>query len=70
MKLPYVVYRDAITADNMIQVVAVCTEEKGGNLLVQTVTTLRNPALLIRCTKYETKSEDYNSVRDDPTQRR
>ncbi|XP_073462415.1 protein-glutamine gamma-glutamyltransferase E-like isoform X2 [Aquarana catesbeiana] len=48
MKLPYVVYRDAITADNMIQVVAVCTEEKGGNLLVQTVTTLRNPALLIR----------------------
>ncbi|XP_040186216.1 protein-glutamine gamma-glutamyltransferase E-like isoform X1 [Rana temporaria] len=48
MKLPYVAYRDAITADNMIQVVAVCTEEKGGSLLAQTVTTLKNPALLIR----------------------
>ncbi|XP_077315319.1 protein-glutamine gamma-glutamyltransferase E-like [Lithobates pipiens] len=48
MKLPYVVYRDAITADNMIQVVAVCTDERGGNFLVQTVTTLKNPALLIR----------------------
>lgn len=48
MKLPYVLYRDAITADNMIQAVAVCTDERGGNLLVQTVTTLMNPALLIR----------------------
>ncbi|XP_077315318.1 protein-glutamine gamma-glutamyltransferase E-like [Lithobates pipiens] len=48
MKLPYVVYRDAITADNMIQVVAVCTKEKGANMLVQTVTTLKNPTLLLR----------------------
>ncbi|XP_077315316.1 protein-glutamine gamma-glutamyltransferase E-like [Lithobates pipiens] len=48
MKLPYVVYRDAITADNMIQVVAVCIDERGANVLVQTVTTLKNPALLLR----------------------
>ncbi|XP_040186218.1 protein-glutamine gamma-glutamyltransferase E-like isoform X3 [Rana temporaria] len=48
MKLPYVVYREAITADNMIQVVAVCTEEKGSSLLVKTVTTLKNPPLLFR----------------------
>ncbi|CAI9556372.1 unnamed protein product [Staurois parvus] len=48
MNLPYVTYRDAITADNMIQVVAVCTDANGGNLLVQIVITLKNPALLLR----------------------
>ncbi|KAM5135152.1 uncharacterized protein ACMZJ9_017776 [Mantella aurantiaca] len=46
--IPYAQYRLSLTADNMIETVAVCEDEKGGNLLVQTVTTLKNPALLLR----------------------
>ncbi|KAG8446604.1 hypothetical protein GDO86_014160 [Hymenochirus boettgeri] len=44
----YSQYVNAITTDNMIQVVAVCEEENGGNLMVDTVITLKNPPLLLK----------------------
>ncbi|XP_072259859.1 protein-glutamine gamma-glutamyltransferase E-like [Pyxicephalus adspersus] len=48
LTITYSKYRLAITPDNMIKVAAVCVDEQGGSLLVQTVVTLKNPALLIR----------------------
>ncbi|XP_018419791.1 PREDICTED: protein-glutamine gamma-glutamyltransferase E-like [Nanorana parkeri] len=48
LTIKYIQYRQAITPDNMIQTTAVCEDENGGNLLVQIVTTLKNPALLFR----------------------
>ncbi|XP_018419789.1 PREDICTED: protein-glutamine gamma-glutamyltransferase E-like, partial [Nanorana parkeri] len=48
LTIKYIQYRQAITPDNMIQTTAVCEGENGATLLVQTVTTLKNPALLFR----------------------
>ncbi|XP_018419792.1 PREDICTED: protein-glutamine gamma-glutamyltransferase E-like [Nanorana parkeri] len=47
----YIQYRQAITPDNMIQTTAVCEDETGGKLLVQTVNTLKNPTLLLRASE-------------------
>ncbi|XP_053309882.1 protein-glutamine gamma-glutamyltransferase E-like [Spea bombifrons] len=46
----YSQYKNAITTDNMIQLVAVCEDDKGGRLLVDTVVTLKSPPLLIQIT--------------------
>ncbi|XP_073539965.1 protein-glutamine gamma-glutamyltransferase E-like [Phyllobates terribilis] len=47
-KITYPQYENAITADNMVQFVAVCEDEIGGKLLVEKVVTLKNPPLLFR----------------------
>ncbi|XP_068118165.1 protein-glutamine gamma-glutamyltransferase E-like [Hyperolius riggenbachi] len=46
--VPYAQYGNAITADNMIKAVAVCEDEKGGKLLVETVMRLKSPPILIK----------------------
>ncbi|XP_056406401.1 protein-glutamine gamma-glutamyltransferase E-like isoform X2 [Hyla sarda] len=46
--ITYPQYKTAITPDNMIEVVAVCQDELGGQLLVNKVVTLKNPPLLLR----------------------
>ncbi|XP_040294843.1 protein-glutamine gamma-glutamyltransferase E-like isoform X1 [Bufo bufo] len=49
--IPYTEYENAITADNMIKVMAVCEDEKKGNLLVQAVIILKNPPIKIKITE-------------------
>ncbi|KAG8446602.1 hypothetical protein GDO86_014158 [Hymenochirus boettgeri] len=44
----YSEYGNAITSDNMIQIIAVCDEENGASLLVDAVVTLKNPTLQIQ----------------------
>ncbi|KAG8565477.1 hypothetical protein GDO81_012870 [Engystomops pustulosus] len=46
--IPFAEYDKAITADNMIKVVAVCIDEKGGKLLVDNVITLKNPPIMMK----------------------
>lgn len=46
--IPYTEYENAITTDNMIKVVAVCEDETGGKLLVETVVTLKNPPIMLK----------------------
>ncbi|OCT60524.1 hypothetical protein XELAEV_180465481mg, partial [Xenopus laevis] len=47
----YSQYENAITPDNMIQATAVCLEENGGSLLVDSVITLKNPPLQLKVTQ-------------------
>ncbi|XP_075701693.1 protein-glutamine gamma-glutamyltransferase E-like [Rhinoderma darwinii] len=49
--IPYAEYENAITTDNMIKVVAVCEDEKGSKLLVETVITLKNPPITLKITE-------------------
>ncbi|XP_056406362.1 protein-glutamine gamma-glutamyltransferase E-like [Hyla sarda] len=49
--IPYAEYENAITADNMIKAVAVCEDEKGGKLLVESVIILKNPPILLKTTE-------------------
>ncbi|CAH2302354.1 -glutamine gamma-glutamyltransferase E-like [Pelobates cultripes] len=46
--ITYSQYSSAITSDNMILLVAVCEDDKGGNLIIDTVAVLKNPPLLIK----------------------
>ncbi|XP_075701350.1 protein-glutamine gamma-glutamyltransferase E-like [Rhinoderma darwinii] len=46
--ITYPQYENAITPDNMIEIVAVCEDEMGGKLLIDKVATLKNPPLLFR----------------------
>ncbi|KAM9296362.1 protein-glutamine gamma-glutamyltransferase E-like [Gastrophryne carolinensis] len=44
----YDTYKGSLTHDNMIKLSGVCTDERGGALLVEIVYTLTNPKLLMR----------------------
>ncbi|XP_063315178.1 protein-glutamine gamma-glutamyltransferase E-like [Pelobates fuscus] len=46
--ITYSQYSSAITSDNMILLVAVCEDDKGGSLIIDTVAVLENPPLLIK----------------------
>ncbi|XP_053549275.1 protein-glutamine gamma-glutamyltransferase E-like [Bombina bombina] len=48
LTITYDQYSDALTTDNMIQIVAVCEDGNGGELLVDTVIVLKNPPLLLK----------------------
>ncbi|KAM8945859.1 protein-glutamine gamma-glutamyltransferase E-like [Pelodytes ibericus] len=56
-KVTYSQYKNAITSDNMIKLVAVCEDEKGGKLLIDTVVTLKNPPLLLKVSGQPVKNE-------------
>ncbi|XP_069807714.1 protein-glutamine gamma-glutamyltransferase E-like [Dendropsophus ebraccatus] len=60
-KITYPKYKNAITPDNMIEVVAVCEDEMGGSLLVDKVVTLKNPPLLLRINQ-QTKLKQVTTV--------
>ncbi|XP_041432845.1 protein-glutamine gamma-glutamyltransferase E [Xenopus laevis] len=47
----YAQYENVLTPDNMILATAVCVEENGGSLLVDTVITLKNPPLQLKATE-------------------
>ncbi|XP_072259865.1 protein-glutamine gamma-glutamyltransferase 6-like [Pyxicephalus adspersus] len=48
--VPYTEYESAITTDNMIKAVALCEDEKGGKLLVESVMKLRSQPIVIKIT--------------------
>ncbi|XP_068118164.1 protein-glutamine gamma-glutamyltransferase E-like [Hyperolius riggenbachi] len=48
LTIPYNDYKTAITPDNMIKLVAICEDENGAVLLVETAVKLENPELLMR----------------------
>ncbi|XP_075033805.1 protein-glutamine gamma-glutamyltransferase E-like [Mixophyes fleayi] len=48
LKIKYDQYEKDLTPDNMIKVVAVCEDSKGGKLLADIVVLLKNPPLLFR----------------------
>ncbi|XP_040186215.1 protein-glutamine gamma-glutamyltransferase E-like [Rana temporaria] len=48
--IPYAQYEAAITTDNMIKAVALCEDEKGGKLLVDSVMKLRSQPIVIKTT--------------------
>uniref|UniRef100_A0A8C5R7A8 protein-glutamine gamma-glutamyltransferase n=1 Tax=Leptobrachium leishanense TaxID=445787 RepID=A0A8C5R7A8_9ANUR len=54
LTVTYADYRDAITADNMIQWIAVCDDKNGGHLLFDAVVTMKNPPISIRISGYPT----------------
>ncbi|XP_031750472.1 protein-glutamine gamma-glutamyltransferase E-like [Xenopus tropicalis] len=48
LKILYSQYKDTITTNNMIHIVAVCHEEKGGCLLVNKIIILKHPPLELK----------------------
>ncbi|XP_075033773.1 protein-glutamine gamma-glutamyltransferase E-like [Mixophyes fleayi] len=51
LTIAYDQYGNAITPSHMIKVVAMCVDENGGNLLVETVIALKNPPIVIKVTE-------------------
>ncbi|XP_063315185.1 protein-glutamine gamma-glutamyltransferase E-like [Pelobates fuscus] len=48
LTIAYSQYRNAITVDNMIQVMAICVDDNGGQLMTSSVAILKNPPLLLK----------------------
>ncbi|KAM3922480.1 protein-glutamine gamma-glutamyltransferase 6-like [Leptodactylus fuscus] len=46
--IPYTEYENALTPDNMLKMMAVCEDEKGGKLLVDSVIILKNPPIMMK----------------------
>ncbi|XP_018419817.1 PREDICTED: protein-glutamine gamma-glutamyltransferase 6-like [Nanorana parkeri] len=58
--ITYTQYEAAITTDNMIKAVALCEDEKGGKLLVESVMKLGSQPIVIKATGQAHKNQPFN----------